>query len=104
MLPISRRTTLASLLLPVAAAAQPTTTTLSFWHNHPEWKDRVIAILKRFEADHPTIRIDLQEMPTTAYTARMQTALAAGRGTGHLVAAGQARTCTPLPRPAISPT
>lgn len=74
---ISRRAALAASLLPFAARAQPATT-LSFWHNHPEWKDRVIAILKRFEAEHPSIRVELQEMPTTAYTPRIQTALAAG--------------------------
>ena len=78
MTPMSRRAALAASLLPLAARAQPAATTLSFWHNHPEWKDRVVAILKRFEAEHPALRIDLQEMPTTAYTARMQTALAAG--------------------------
>lgn len=75
----SRRALLASALLPLAGAARAqSATTLSFWHNHPEWKDRVVAILKRFEAANPTIRIDLQEMPVTAYVPRMNTALAAG--------------------------
>ena len=77
MLTISRRAALAAVLLPFAAEAA-SSTSVSFWHNHPEWKDRVIAILKRFEDEHPAIRIELQEMPTTAYTPRMQTALAAG--------------------------
>ena len=54
--------------------------TLSLWHNHPEWKDRVIAILNRFEAQNPGIKIDLQELPSSAFVPRVNTALAAGEG------------------------
>jgi raffinose/stachyose/melibiose transport system substrate-binding protein len=75
----SRRTMLASALLPLAGLARAQSpTVLSFWHNHPEWKDRVVAILRRFEAANPTIRLDHQEMPSAAYVPRMNTALAAG--------------------------
>jgi raffinose/stachyose/melibiose transport system substrate-binding protein len=77
MLKLTRRAALLSALAPVAAWAQAPTT-LSFWHNHPEWKDRVVAILKRFEAENPAIRIDLQEMPSAAYVPRMHTMLEAG--------------------------
>lgn len=82
MLALSRRKTLISALsaslLPGLANAQAGATTLSFWHNHPEWKDRVVAILKKFESENPSVKIDLQEMPSSAYVPRMHTALAAG--------------------------
>ena len=63
---------------PTLAQQQPAT--LSLWHNHPEWKDRVIAILNRFEAQNPGIKIDLQELPSSAFVPRINTALAAGEG------------------------
>ncbi len=52
--------------------------TLSMWHQHPEWKDRAEAILEKFESEHPNIEIDLEEIAGTNYTARLNTALAAG--------------------------
>ncbi|MFY0597817.1 MAG: extracellular solute-binding protein [Cognatishimia sp.] len=52
--------------------------TLSMWHQHPEWKDRTQAILDAFEAEHPNIKIDLEEIAGTNYSARLNTALAAG--------------------------
>lgn len=61
-----------------ALAQSPVTLTL--WHNHPEWKERVIAILTKFEAQNPGIKIDLQELPSSAYVPRINTALAAGEG------------------------
>lgn len=51
---------------------------LTMWHNHPEWKDRVQAILDRFEEKHPNIAIQLEEISGTNYSARLNTALAAG--------------------------
>jgi raffinose/stachyose/melibiose transport system substrate-binding protein len=54
--------------------------TLTLWHNHPEWKDRVQAILDRFEEEHPNIKIDLEELNGPEYTARINTALVAGEG------------------------
>ena len=35
---------------------------LSMWHNHPEWKDRVHAIIDKFEGKHPNIEIELQKI------------------------------------------
>ncbi len=52
--------------------------TLTMWHNHPEWKDRAEAILDAFEAEHPNITIELEEIAGTNYSARLNTALAAG--------------------------
>ncbi len=52
--------------------------TLTMWHQHPEWKDRTEAILSAFEAAHPDIKIDLEEIAGTNYSARLNTALAAG--------------------------
>ncbi len=51
---------------------------LSMWHNHPEWKDRVEAILTKFEEANPTIDIQLEEIAGPNYQARVNTALAAG--------------------------
>lgn len=53
-------------------------TTLTMWHQHPEWKDRTEAILSAFEAAHPDITIELEEISGTNYSARLNTALAAG--------------------------
>jgi ABC-type glycerol-3-phosphate transport system substrate-binding protein len=50
------------------------------WHNQPEWKDRVQAIIDKFEALHPAIKIELEEIAGTIYTTRLNTALAAGEG------------------------
>ena len=76
---LSRRAVLASALLPVTVSARAAEkVTLTLWHQHPEWKQRVIAILDKFEAAHPNIHIELEEMPSSAYVPRMNTALAAG--------------------------
>ncbi len=66
---------LASTALPGFAQDK---TVLTMWHNHPEWKDRVEAILAKFEAENPTIDIQLEEIAGTNYTTRLNTALAAG--------------------------
>jgi raffinose/stachyose/melibiose transport system substrate-binding protein len=52
--------------------------TLTMWHNHPEWKDRVQAILDVFEEEHPNIHIQLEEIPGPNYDVRRNTALTAG--------------------------
>lgn len=74
---------------PVAAPAANTTqgqasagekVTLVMWHNHPEWKSRVQAILDVFEKENPTIHIDLQEIPGPDYTVKRNTAMTAGEG------------------------
>jgi multiple sugar transport system substrate-binding protein len=64
-----------SSLRPIMAADK---VTLVMWHNHPEWKERVEAILQKFEASHPNITFDLEEIGGADYTARLNTALAAG--------------------------
>ena len=63
-----------ALALPAAAE----TVTLTFWHNHPEWKSRVEKILAKFEAANPDIKIQIEEIPGPDYTPKMNTALAAG--------------------------
>ena len=35
---------------------------LTMWHNHPEWKARVEAILSKFEEQNPGIDIQLEEI------------------------------------------
>lgn len=64
-----------STAIPALAQDQ---TVLTMWHNHPEWKDRVEAIIAVFEAQHPEIDIQLEEIAGTNYTTRLNTALAAG--------------------------
>lgn len=54
------------------------TVTLSMWHQHPEWRAKTQAILTAFESEHPGIRIELEEIAGTNYSARLNTALAAG--------------------------
>ena len=51
---------------------------LKYWHNHPEWKDRVQAIITKFQEQNPTIEIQLEEIAGPNYTARINNALAAG--------------------------
>ena len=52
--------------------------TLVMWHNHPEWKDRVQAVLDVFEEEHPNIHIELEEIPGPNYQVKRNTALTAG--------------------------
>src|ERR1700726_4546841 len=59
---------LASCALPSLAQDK---VTLVMWHNHPEWKERVEAILRKFEAANPNITIDLEEISGPDYTPRM---------------------------------
>ena len=54
--------------------------TLTFWTDHPEWKDRVQVILDVFEEQHPNINIDLESINGPDYIARMSTALVTGEG------------------------
>lgn len=61
-------------------AAPAEKVTLVMWHNHPEWKSRVQAILDIFEKENPTIHIDLQEIPGPDYTVKRNTAMTAGEG------------------------
>lgn len=69
---------LASSLALTAAGALAGDVTLTMWHNHPEWKDRAQAILDKFEEANPGIKIELEEIAGTNYSARLNTALAAG--------------------------
>lgn len=76
------RTAMAGLLVvsTTMSAIAADKVVLSMWHNHPEWKDRVQAIIDKFEEKHPNIEIDLEEIAGTNYTTRLNTALAAGEG------------------------
>src|SRR5258708_18971638 len=76
---LGRLALLAFLVSPLAAPASAADqVTLTFWHNHPEWKERVQAILDKFEQQNPGIHIQLQEIPGPDYTPKMNTALTAG--------------------------
>lgn len=60
------------------AAVENTPVTLTMWGNHPEWKDRVLAILAEFEKDNPTIKVTFDPKPGDTYQTALNTALAAG--------------------------
>ena len=51
-----------SALAAPAFAADPVT--LTFWHNHPEWKDRVQAILDKFEVENPDAALSVGSLLT----------------------------------------
>ena len=59
-------------------AAPAEVVTLTMWGNHPEWKDRVTPIIAAFEAEHPNIKIELDQKPTDQYAVALNTALAGG--------------------------
>src|SRR5215203_5724980 len=62
------------------SSAQPAgeKVTLTMWHNHPEWKDRVQAILDVFEQENPNIHVELVEIPGPDYGVKLNTAVTAG--------------------------
>ncbi|SHH65755.1 extracellular solute-binding protein [Cognatishimia maritima] len=75
---MNKTTTWLAALALSAGAAQADDVTLTMWHQHPEWKAATQAILDAFEAENPGIKIDLEEIAGTNYSARLNTALAAG--------------------------
>ena len=66
---------LVSIAWPATAQEKATVT---LWHNHPEWKTRVEAIIQAFQASHADIAVDLQEISGPDYTPKINTALVAG--------------------------
>lgn len=69
---------------PTAAAEIPTVesvsdevVTLTMWGNHPEWKDPVLEIVEAFEAEHPNIKIEVDQKPADTYPVALNTAVAA---------------------------
>jgi raffinose/stachyose/melibiose transport system substrate-binding protein len=61
-----------------SGAGSSETVELTMWGNHPEWKDRVLAILQAFETDTPQIKVLFDPKPGDAYQTALNTALAAG--------------------------
>ncbi len=61
-----------------AASGSASQAELTMWGNHPEWKDRVLAILKEFETANPTIKVTFDPKPGDTYQTALNTALAAG--------------------------
>jgi ABC-type glycerol-3-phosphate transport system substrate-binding protein len=52
--------------------------TLTIWANHPEWKGQIATMIKEFEAQNPSITIQLTEKPGPSYPTLVTTALTAG--------------------------
>jgi ABC-type glycerol-3-phosphate transport system substrate-binding protein len=55
-----------------------TTTKISMWGNHPEWKPVLDRLIAAFEKTHPGIDVELSYKPGPQYTAALNTALAGG--------------------------
>ena len=55
-----------------------TTTKISMWGNHPEWKPVLDRLIAAFEKTHPGIEVELSYKPGPQYTAALNTALAGG--------------------------
>ncbi len=72
------RLLLTSAAMAFAATTVQADTVLTMWHQHPEWQGAVQDILDAFEAENPGITIELEEIAGTNYSARLNTALAAG--------------------------
>jgi ABC-type glycerol-3-phosphate transport system substrate-binding protein len=71
----------ASALGGLAAApafARRSATTITMWANHPEWKGPLDALVKDFQAAHPTIRVEIDYKPNASYGGLLNTALAGG--------------------------
>lgn len=61
-----------------SSAASSAQAELTMWGNHPEWKDRVLAILDEFAKANPTIKVTFDPKPGDTYQTALNTALAAG--------------------------
>lgn len=66
----------AATAAPAGGSAEPVT--LTMWGNHPEWKDRVLAILAEFERENPSIKVAFDPKPGDTYQTALNTALAGG--------------------------
>ena len=53
-------------------------TKITMWANHPEWKPVLDALIKDFQASHPTIQVEIDYKPNAAYGGLLTTALAGG--------------------------
>ncbi len=60
------------------ARGTATTTKISMWGNHPEWKPVLDRLIAAFEKTHPGIEVELSYKPGPQYTAALNTALAGG--------------------------
>lgn len=56
-------TLLAAVLLSAVAVCASAQDQMTPWHNHPECKGSVAAILQKFEAANLNIHVELQEIP-----------------------------------------
>src|SRR5581483_7556597 len=57
-----------------AYARRSSTTTITMWANHPEWKAVLDALIKDFQAEHPTIKVEIDYKPNAAYGGLLNTA------------------------------
>jgi raffinose/stachyose/melibiose transport system substrate-binding protein len=63
---------------PAFARRTGSTTKITMWANHPEWKPVLDALIKDFEASHPTIQVEIDYKPNASYGGLLTTAIAGG--------------------------
>lgn len=63
---------------PAFARRSGSTTKITMWANHPEWKPVLDALIKDFESTHPSIQVEIDYKPNAAYGGLLNTALAGG--------------------------
>lgn len=63
---------------PAFARRSADTTTITMWHNHPEWKAILGQLIADFEKSHPGINVVVDLKPNAAYGGLLNTALAGG--------------------------
>src|SRR5579864_5814516 len=63
---------------PAFARRSASTTKITMWANHPEWKAVLDKLISDFQASHPTIQVEIDYKPNAAYGGLLNTALAGG--------------------------
>ena len=63
---------------PAFARRSASSTTITMWANHPEWKAVLDALISDFQKSHPGITVQVEYKTNATYGAVLNTALAAG--------------------------
>ncbi len=63
---------------PAFARRSGSTTKITMWANHPEWKAVLDKLISDFQSTHPSIQVEIDYKPNAAYGGLLSTALAGG--------------------------
>lgn len=63
---------------PAFARRSASTTKITMWANHPEWKSVLDKLITDFQASHASIQVEIDYKPNAAYGGLLNTALAGG--------------------------